>query len=67
MKLKTSKSAKKRFRITSTGKVRRRAVNVNHFNAKDSGNERRRKRPSKGLNKSLEGNILGLFPYGLIV
>jgi len=39
--MKTRKSIKKRFRITKTGKVLKRAIGQNHFNAKKTGKKRR--------------------------
>jgi len=40
--MKTRKSIKKRFKITKTGKVLRRAIGQNHFRAKKSGKQIRR-------------------------
>jgi len=42
--MKTRKSIKKRFKITKTGKVLKRAIGQNHFNAKKSGKKRRKSR-----------------------
>jgi large subunit ribosomal protein L35 len=42
--MKTRKSIKKRFKITKTGKVLKRAVGQNHFNAKKTGKQRRESR-----------------------
>lgn len=42
--MKTRKSFKKRFKITKTGKVLRRATGQNHFRAKKSGNKIRKGR-----------------------
>lgn len=41
--MKTNKSFAKRIKITGRGKVMKRPPGQNHFNAKDSGNETRRK------------------------
>lgn len=41
--LKSNSSASKRFKITKTGKVLRRKARQNHFNAKSSGNAKRKK------------------------
>lgn len=38
------KAALKRIKITKTGKLLRRKPRQNHFNAKESGNARRRKK-----------------------
>jgi len=40
--MKTRKSIKKRFKITKTGKVLRRAIGQDHFRAKKSGKQIRR-------------------------
>ncbi|MEK7507397.1 MAG: 50S ribosomal protein L35 [Patescibacteria group bacterium] len=65
MKLKTSKSALKRFKFSSTGKISRRSVGINHFNAKDTGGERRRRRSEKPLTKTNLKDIKNLMPYNL--
>ncbi len=41
---KTRKSLQKRFKITKTGKVLRRACGQNHFRAKKSGDKKRSQR-----------------------
>jgi large subunit ribosomal protein L35 len=43
-KLKTKKSFTKRFKITKTGKILRRATGLNHFRAKKSGGKIRKSR-----------------------
>lgn len=43
MPKKTRKSVKKRFKITKTGKVLRRATGQDHYLAKKSGKKRRKK------------------------
>jgi ribosomal protein L35 len=65
-KLKTSKSALKRFKFSSRGKISRRRVRLNHFNAKGSGNVTRRKRSAKPLAKQNEKDIRNLMPYNLV-
>ncbi len=62
-KLKTSKSALKRFKVSGKGKLMRRAVNSGHFNAKDNGNERRRKRTNSALGKANLKDVKNLMPY----
>lgn len=42
--MKTRKSIKKRFKITKTGKVLRRATGQDHYRAKKSGNKKRKMR-----------------------
>jgi len=44
MKLKTRKSITKRFKITKTGKVLRRATGLDHYRAKKSGEKIRESR-----------------------
>ena len=51
-KRKTIKAISKRFKITKTGKVKKRKDNQNHFNAKDSGKKTRNKRRDLTLSKS---------------
>lgn len=41
-KMKTHKGAKKRFKVTGTGKIRRRQRNLNHFNSKMASKRKRR-------------------------
>jgi large subunit ribosomal protein L35 len=41
-KMKTHSGAKKRFKITGTGKIRRRAINLNHILEKKSPRRKRR-------------------------
>ena len=41
-KMKTHKGAKKRFKVTGSGKVRRRSKNLNHFLEKKSSRRKRR-------------------------
>ena len=41
---KTRKSITKRFKITKTGKVMRRAVGTNHYLSKNTGKQTRQKR-----------------------
>lgn len=48
--MKTNKSYKKRLRVTRNGKIIARAKGQNHFNAKQSGNERSAKRRQVTIN-----------------
>jgi ribosomal protein L35 len=50
--MKTVKFASKRLRITKKGKVLFRSPRQNHFNAKQSGDQKRQKRGFKNLSKS---------------
>jgi ribosomal protein L35 len=51
--MKTSKSLKKRVKITGTGKILKRRARQNHFNAKDSGDFGRAKKSSRTAPKGL--------------
>jgi ribosomal protein L35 len=63
LKLKTSKSASKRFHVSGKGKVTHRAPNMNHFNAKDDGASRQGKRGQRLLAKANYKDIENLMPY----
>jgi len=52
MKLKTSKTVSKRFRITRTGKILKCKCGRGHFNARESGNVTRAKRKMVGISGS---------------
>ncbi len=47
--MKTNKSYSKRLRVTKNGKIIARKPGQNHFNAKESGNERRAKKRTTTL------------------
>ena len=51
---KTKKALSKRIKITGGNKIMKRPPGQNHFNAKDSGKETRRKRGFKQAPKELE-------------
>ena len=51
--MKTNKSYLKRIRVTRNGKLMARAKGQNHFNAKQSGGERRGKRGSVAIKLSM--------------
>lgn len=63
MKQKTNKSASKRFSLSGRGKFRRRVVSQSHFNAKDTGDETRRKHASKMVTPADHGRLKELLPY----
>lgn len=63
MKQKTKKAARKRFTISAKGKVKRRPVHQSHFNAKDTGQEGRRKHIPATVNSSDKSRIKQLLPY----
>jgi len=47
--MKTNKSFTKRIKVTKNGKLVARKPGHNHFNAKESGNERRQKHQKQNL------------------
>ena len=55
--MKTRKSVSKRFKITKTGKVLRRATGQDHFRSKKSGNIIRQKRQWVQVSKPLAKKI----------
>ena len=61
-KLKTNKSALKRFKINKK-KMMHRPVHQNHFNAKDTGEETRNKRGYKQLTTNDEKDMRTILPY----
>lgn len=62
-KQKTKKAARKRFRITATGKLKRRPVRQSHFNAKANGEETRRKHGDALVDASDDARVRELVPY----
>ena len=68
-KFKTKKSVSSRFKITNPKKGRgtmmRRAVGINHYNAKEDGNIRRGKRSSRVISKHDDDNMRQLMPYNI--
>lgn len=63
MKQKTKKAARKRFTISARGKVRHRRIHQAHFNAKDTGQQTRRKHASNSLDRSDRVRVQQLLPY----
>ena len=63
-KMKTNKSAAKRFRITASGRVRRPKAGLNHFMGGKRPNRLRRLRKNDMLHKAMEDRVLQFFPYG---
>ncbi len=59
---KSNRSLAKRIKITSTGKVIKRAPGQNHFNAKDSGSRGLAKRQTKISPKSFNKSFQDLLP-----
>jgi large subunit ribosomal protein L35 len=63
-KLKTNKSAAKRFRLTGTGKVKRRRAFGNHILTKKSAKRMRHLKQVTLIHDSDMNRIKDLLPYG---
>ena len=63
-KMKTNKSASKRFRISGKGRVRRSKAGGNHMMQEKSRKRLRRNRNNDMVDKTLERHIKRLIPYG---
>jgi ribosomal protein L35 len=61
-KLKTKKSVVKKVKITKNKKVTRRYTKQNHYNSRQTGNFKRKKRGIKRLFKTDEKNVLKALP-----
>jgi ribosomal protein L35 len=62
MKQKTRKSVLKKVRITRNGKVLTRHLGQNHYNTRETGNFKRKKRRDVRLFKTDEKNIIKALP-----
>lgn len=62
-KLKTHKATKKRIRYTGTKKILRRKAGQDHFNAREPGTVKRRKRRDVAAHKAEHRAIKKLTPY----
>jgi len=56
--MKTRKSVSKRFKVTSKGKVLKRAARQNHFNAREDSDGKRDKRKDTRIEGKTAKNIL---------
>ncbi len=63
-KMKTNKSAKKRFRVSGSGRVRRSKAGGNHMMQEKSRKRIRRARNNDMVDSTLERHIKRLIPYG---
>ena len=63
-KMKTNKSAKKRFRVSGSCRVRRSKAGGNHLMQEKSRKRIRRARNNDMVDKTLEKKIKSLIPYG---
>jgi large subunit ribosomal protein L35 len=62
-KVKTNRSAAKRFRVTGTGKVKRNHANMRHILTKKAPKRKRQLRQSTTAAQSCVGAIRRLVPY----
>ena len=62
-KMKSHSGAKKRFRLTGTGKVKRYSQGKSHILAKTSTKLKRRLRTGTYVSKTQEKTVKGLIPY----
>ncbi len=62
-KIKTHGATSKRFKITSSGKIKKRKAGQDHFNSRESGNTTRKKRRDIEANKNISKTIKNLTPY----
>jgi len=63
-KMKTNSSAKKRFKVTGSGRVRRGSAGLSHMMLGKSANRRRNLRKHNMVNDNDEKRILKMLPYG---
>lgn len=62
-KLKTKSAAKKRFKITGTGKIKRKKAFKSHILTKKSTKQKRRLTHKTTVKKVDEGNVRPMLPY----
>ena len=63
-KMKTNRAARKRFRLTASGKVRRNRANKSHILTKKSRKRKRHLRQSTIAHTANTKNLARLLPYG---
>jgi len=63
-KLKTKKGVKKRFKLTATGKVKRKKSGKRHILTKKTRKRKRALRKDTTVDKTFEKKIRNLLPYG---
>lgn len=63
-KMKTNRAARKRFKITGSGRVRRSKAGGNHMMQEKSRKRIRRLRNNDMVDKTLEKRIKMILPYG---
>lgn len=64
-KLKTNKGVAKRFKLTGTGKVKRRKAGMRHILTSKDSNRKRVLRKGAYVDKTFEDSIKKMLPYGL--
>ncbi|UXE68398.1 MAG: 50S ribosomal protein L35 [Chryseotalea sp. WA131a] len=62
-KVKTKSGAKKRFKVTGTGKIKRKHAFKNHILTKKTTKQKRRLTKKAIVNKRDESNIKPMLPY----
>ena len=62
-KLKTKSGAKKRFKVTGSGKIKRKKAFKNHILTKKGTKQKRRLSTKTTVKKVDEGNIRPMLPY----
>ena len=62
-KLKTNKGAKKRLKLTKTGKVKRQKEGARHILTKKTRKRKRTLKKATTVDKTFEKKIKGLLPY----
>ncbi len=60
VKMKTNRSAKKRFKVTASGKIKRRKAGGSHYNTKKPQKRKRQLRKATLVNKSWEDKVKAL-------
>ncbi len=63
-KMKSNRAAKKRFKITGTGRVRRSKAGLNHCMQEKSKKRLRRLRKNDMVDKTMEKRVKLMLPYG---
>jgi large subunit ribosomal protein L35 len=64
-KMKSNRAAKKRFRVTGSGRIRRGKAGLSHMMRGKSANRRRNLRKNGRVDPSDEGRLRSLLPYDL--
>ncbi|MCS7083628.1 MAG: 50S ribosomal protein L35 [Aquificaceae bacterium] len=60
VKMKSNRSAKKRFSITATGKIKRQRAGGSHYNTHKPSSRKRRLRKATYVNPGWEDKVLGM-------